>query len=601
MIRFRHQPAATARGTTKPQTSLRGAIVLSALYISIGLVFARLFYWQIVQGATLELEADQQYQRTNTQTGQRGSIFTSEGYPLVQNQKVYRLFAHPHLLTDEPQSIAQTLAELVVPSFDLYKTATEAAAQRDILEETQTSYASKLLKPNSRWISLQSEIPEETKNAIEKLNLAYIGFDPLYRRDYPEASLAANITGFVGKDSDGVDVGYFGLEGALENELKARTTTNTVITDALGVTLSGPNNKTQSGLNGRNVYTTIRRDIQFLLEQELAKGMERYGAKSGEIIVMEPSTGKILGLAVAPSFDQRSFYSFDPAAYKNPSLTTLFEPGSTFKTLTVAAGIDAGVVTAHTQCPNCAGPRVFGKYTIRTWNDVYNPNISIEDGLAKSDNTAMIFVAESLGKDRFEQYLRSFGIGEPLGIDLQGDTSTPFPNKLGPVELATTSFGQGISITSLQLMRAISAIANHGIMMQPQIIEKVEDPNTGEIIPTEPVEIRRVISQATAAEVSRIMVTAAAHGEAQWINSKKHIVTGKTGTAQVAENGSYDQTKTIASFIGFSPPQDPKFLLFVKLTEPSSSPWAAETAAPLWYDTADKLFLLLNILPDRQE
>ncbi len=601
MIRSRNQPAATARGTTKPQTSFRGAIVLGVLYSTIGLIFARLFYWQIVQGATLELEADQQYQRTSTQTGQRGSIFTSEGFPLVQNQKVYRLFAHPHLLTDEPRSSAQMLAELVVPSFDAYKTATQAATQRDILEETQTEYATKLLKPNTKWISLQSEIPEETKNAIEKLNLAYIGFDPLYRRDYPEASLAANITGFVGKDSDGVDVGYFGLEGALENELKARTSTNTIITDALGVTLSGPNSQSQSALNGRNVYTTIRRDIQFLLEQELAKGMERYGAKSGEIIVMEPSTGKILGLAVAPSFDQRSFYSFDPATYRNPSLTTLFEPGSTFKTLTVAAGIDAGVVAADTQCPNCAGPRVFGKYTIRTWNDVYNPNITIENGLAKSDNTAMIFVAESLGKDRFEQYLRSFGIGEPLGIDLQGDTSTPFPNKLGPVELATTSFGQGISITSLQLMRAVSTIANHGTMMQPQIIEKVEDPATGEIIPTEPVVVRKVISQATAAEVSRIMVTSALHGEAQWINSKNHVVAGKTGTAQVAENGTYDQTKTIASFIGFSPPQDPKFVLFVKLTEPSSSPWAAETAAPLWYDTADKLFLLLNILPDRQE
>jgi cell division protein FtsI/penicillin-binding protein 2 len=585
----------------KRHTAGREVIFLIALYLGIGSIFIRLFYWQIVKGAALEQVADEQYQRTVTHTGQRGSIFTSEGFSLVQNKKVYRVFAHPHLVTDNPQTTAENIAKVLLPELPEYATATSSALQEELLKSLAAEYALKLSKPNTRWINIQSSISENAKVALEKLQLAYIGFDPLYRRDYPEASLAANLVGFVGKDSAGADIGYFGLEGALENELKARENTNNILTDALGVQLSGDTGESTLALNGRNIYTTIRRDVQFLAEQQLKKGVEKYGAKSGEIIIMDPSTGKILGLAVAPSFDPDTFYTFDSSSYKNPSVTSVYEPGSTFKTLTVAAGIDTGVISANTQCPSCAGPRVFGKYTIRTWNDEYHPNITIEEGLAKSDNTAMIFIAEQLGKERFENYLRLFGVGEPLGIELQGDTSTPFPTKLGSVELATTSFGQGIGMTSLQLMRAISAIANHGIMMQPQIVEKVENPSTGELLENPPTEVRRVISQATAAEVTRMMVTAASRGEAQWIASKTHNVAGKTGTSQVAENGTYNPNKTIASFIGFSPPEEARFILLVKLTEPSSSPWAAETAAPLWYDTAEKLFLLLNITPDHQE
>lgn len=588
-----------ARSTTGKK-SARVLVVLLTLYFLLSAVFVRLFYWQVVKGASLETEADNQYQRTIALSGQRGAIFTSEGFPLVQNKKVYRMFAHPHLVSDNPQSVAEQLAAVIVPTLSSYQVATSAALQADLLKATQAEYLSKLTKPNSRWINLQNDVPEETKQSIEALKLSYIGFDPLYRRDYPEASLAAHTVGFVGKDASGVDTGYFGLEGALEEELKARTSVKHIVADALGTPLTS-NNASNAELNGRNVYTTLRRDVQFLIENELAKGVEKYGAKSGEIIVMEPKTGKIIGLAAWPSFDPKNFYAYDPIVYKNPSLTSLYEPGSTFKTLTVAAGIDAGVVTAQTQCSSCDGPRTFGKYTIKTWNDVYQPNTTVEEGLAKSDNTAMIFIAEALGKERFEEYLKRFGIGEALNIDLQGDAQTPFPTKWGPVELATASFGQGISVTSLQLLRAVGAIANHGVMMQPQIIEKVENPTTQEVIENKPVEVRRVLSAATAAEVSRMMVTAAESGEAQWIASKTHIVAGKTGTSQVAENGKYDANKTITSFIGFSPPQDPKFIMLVKLTEPSTSPWAAETAAPLWYKTAQRLFLLLNVLPDHQQ
>jgi cell division protein FtsI/penicillin-binding protein 2 len=583
-----------------PSSLYRGRVLLLSLYLLLGGVIARLFYWQIIQGSELQAAAENQYQRTLTQSGQRGTIVTSDGYALVQNKKIYRIFAHPHLVSENPQAVATTLATLLTPDIPASSQATTAASQREALQSLTSNLLSKLTKPNTKWISLHNGVSEETKQQIEGLQHAFIGFDPLYRREYPEASLAAHLVGFVGKDADGGDIGYFGLEGALENELKARSSTRKIITDALGVQLGGEANRTPNALNGRDIYTTIRRDIQYLLEEQLAQGIEKYGAASGEIIVMDPKTGKILGMAAHPKFDPATFISYDPTTYRNPSLTALYEPGSTFKTLTVAAGVDAGVVSASTECTQCAGPRQFGKFTIRTWNDTYTPNISIEMGLAKSDNTAMIYTAELLGRGRFSEYLRQFGVGEPLKIELQGDLATPFPEKLGPVELATTSFGQGVSMTSLQLMRAVGTIANGGVMMRPQIVERVEDPSTGEVLFNQPIEERRVISAAAAAEVTKMMVTAAAQGEAQWIASKTHTIAGKTGTSQVAVNGEYDPDKTIASFIGFAPPNNPQFTMLVKLNEPTSSPWAAETAAPLWYSTAEKLYLLLNIPPDRQ-
>jgi cell division protein FtsI/penicillin-binding protein 2 len=266
--------------------------------------------------------------------------------------------------------------------------------------------------------------------------------------------------------------------------------------------------------------------------------------------------------------------------------------------LTVAAGIDTGVISETTECDSCAGPRTIGKYTLRTWNDQYTPNITMEDALAKSDNTAMIFIAEKLGADRFQEYLKKFGIGQSTQVELQEDTTPPFPSKWGPVELATISFGQGISTNTLQIVKAVSAIANKGVLVKPRLIEKVIDSSQGEELEVKTQELGQVIKPETAERVTRMMVYAAQHGEAQWIVSKTHEVAGKTGTSQVAEAGQYLEDKTIASFIGFSPPDNPKFIMMVKLVAPQSSPWAAETAAPLWYKIADRLYLLFNMPAD---
>ncbi len=584
----------------KNNTHTRERFLFLGFGVGILVILSRLFYWQIIEGATLTAAANDQYERQFTQTGKRGSLYTADGHLLVTNTQVYRLFAQPHVTTLEPKTLAAQLTPLVLPDVLEYQAASESAQKQEVSDRIQAQMEQKLSKPGAKWVSLLTSITEETRQKIVDLKLQGVGFDTYEKRYYPEASMAAHLTGFVGKDDEGNDIGYFGIEGALEQELKARSQKNTVMSDALGLPLPHEEETNQTSLDGRDITLTIRRDLQHIAETRLAQGIEKYGARAGEVLIMDPKTGDILALAAWPRYDQRFFFQHPASTYPNPSLSSIYEPGSTLKALTVAAGIDAGAITPDTICDKCSGPRTFGKYTIKTWNDVYNPGINMTDGLAKSDNTAMIFIAEKMGAERLQEYLKNFGIGEALHLELQGDRKTPFPQKWGPVELATISFGQGITTTTLQLARAIGAIANDGALMRPRIIKSATDWTSGETITPEPVKERQVISKETSDTVTEMLIESAGHGEAQWTASRTHWIAGKTGTSQIpAEGGGYEQDVTMASFIGFAPPTDPKFVMIVKLNAPTSSIWAAETAAPLWYKIANDLFLRMNIPPDR--
>lgn len=556
----------------------RGPSLLIIIYVLILCVLGRLFYWQVIKSASLQAEAEGQYTRTVPVTGERGKIYSSDNYLLVGNATVYRLFAQPYQLTQSPELVAAQLTQYL-PN------------QPDLLN--------KLSDRQSHYTVLKSRVDEVTKRKIEELKIKGIGFESYQIRDYPEASMAAQVLGFVGKDTNGNDQGYFGIEGALDRELRGQVETATSLKDALGFSLLFGNTPQPTQADGRDVHLTLRRDIQFTVEQMLKEGLQTYRASSGEVIVMEAKTGKILAMADLPNYDPSHFYDFPPQLYKNPALVNTFEPGSIFKVLTVSAGIDAGVINENTLCPACAGPRKIDKYTIKTWNNEYTPNISMTAALTKSDNVAMVWVAQLLGADRFLSYVKKFGIGDPTNLELQEDTSTPIRKNWSFIDLATSSFGQGIVTTGMQMVKAIGAVANKGQMMTPQIIDHVVDPNTGVNLPVNPQPAGQPISAETAAAVTRMMIDSANNGESKWTVSKTHNSAAKTGTAQIPIDGHYDQTQTTASYIGFAPPANPQFVMFVRLDAPQSSPWAAETAAPLWYHIADKLFLLLNIPPDK--
>lgn len=576
----------------------RFTLITLALYAGFALIIGRLFWWQVLQSDSLQAVASNQYQKSLAIKGKRGRIFTADSKLLVGNEEVYRLFAEPSLVTISPEALAASIVPTLGEELLSITNTTDSAKLPEIIDSEKARIATRFAeKKDASWVGLYGKISHQAKERLEALAITGLGFEPYQVRMYPEASMAAHVTGFVGKNEAGEDLGYFGIEGALEKELQPRTAVQQWERGLLGFIQTG--DEQAYPLDGRDVYLTIRRDIQYLAEDHLKQGMERYGAAAGEVLIMEPKTGAVLASASFPSYDQKTFYQYEQELYKNPTITNLFEPGSTFKTLTVSAGIESGAIKPDTICTNCSQPLQMGKYTIKTWNNEYNPDISMTDALAKSDNTAMVFAQQAMGEEAFINTLKQFGLGQGTTTDLQEDIVTPFPKKLGPVELATISFGQGISTNSLQLIRAVAAIANQGKLMHPQYIAKVVDHTTAEEITIEPKVDSQPISKETAEQVTKMMIEAAEHGEAQWTASPDHTVAGKTGTAQIAVDGSYDATKTIASFIGFSPAHNPKFVMLVKLVEPQSSPWAAETAAPLWYRISEELNWLLQIPPDK--
>lgn len=560
------------------------------------LLIGRLFYWQVVKGEELKAVAESQYQTVHKISAHRGKIFTSDGHLLVGNTTVYTLFAQPHVLTAEPSHIAKSLTEIFA---DQLLQATDSASEVKRLEkELETDFYNKLANSERRWIALRHRVTAEQKTQIEQLNFHGVGFDPIEVRGYPEASMAAHLTGFVGKDEQGEDQGYFGIEGRFNRELEGKPGELRRLESAKGIPLTREDQLSVPATDGRDIVLTIRRDLQFMLEEGLEKGIQKYGAVSGEAAIMDPKTGKILALASWPHYDQEKYYSYEAALYKNPFVSDTYEPGSTFKIVTLAAAIDGGAVSPGTACTRCAQARTIAGYTIKTWNDQYTANISMTDALAKSDNTAMIFAAEELGKDRYVEYLKKFQIGEKTNVELQEEASVPLRKTWQPIDLATASFGQGIALTGIQMLKAASAIANDGKMMKPQIVESVIVDGKPEPVQSE--QVGQPISAQTARTVTQMMVEAAQHGDAKWTVLKKYTIAGKTGTAQIPVAGHYDAEKTMASFVGFAPAQDPQFVMLIKLREPKTSQWASETAAPLWYDIAQELFIRLNIPPDRE-
>lgn len=555
-------------------------------------VLARMFYWQVIKSPELKLAAQAQYNRVSELPVSRGKIFTADGYPVAMNQRVYTLFVLPKTITDSPPRIASLLAPILFNQQDQ-----ASGSATPTVEMLQNQLASKISDSTKNWIALRHNVTKDQYERIQNLDIHGVGFDPDEIRYYPEASMSAHLLGFVGNDASGNPKGYFGIEGRYDLELKGKGGYIAQQTDAVGKPIAIGDYSQVERIAARDLKLTIRRDIQNILEEILSKGVERYGAKSADVIVMEPKTGKILAMAASPAYDPTSFYRFDPSLYKNPTVADSYEPGSTFKLMTVAAGIDTGVIAPDTQCDDCGAPKTIGKYTIRTWNDTYFKNITMTDALAKSDNTAMMFVAARLGQEKLLSYIHAFGIGEKTGIDLQ-DESTPRlrdDTKWGDIDVATASFGQGIAVTPIQLVTAVNAIANGGVLMKPYVVDTVTTP--GQTFVTSPKIVRQVISKHSAEVVTQMMIGSANHGDAKWALPKGYTIAGKTGTAQIPVGGHYDATRTVASFVGFAPADSPQFTMLVRVTEPTTSQWGSETAAPLWFSIAKDLFLKMNIAP----
>lgn len=569
---------------------MRLKIVFGLFTLLFASLIARLFYWQVVMGSDLKKQASYQYKGTKTITAPRGNIYANDGTWLAVMRTNWLLFAELPKLDKNSKEIANTLAPLFVEdnfeNRDEYEI--QDAYRQALLQETE-KIQSALDRKGVVWVPVKRKLSSEIKEKIEELNIKGLGFEPEESRYYPEGSSSAQLLGFVGKDEEGNDTGYFGLEGYYNISLAGKNGFLQREKDLVGVPLLTGGLSEIASIPGTDLVTHIDKRIQNSAEEKLKQGIEKYGAKEGSVIIMDPKTGAIMGMASYPSYDPAKYSEFDGSLYRNPAISDTFEPGSVFKVIVMAAGLDSEVIKPDTICDICDKPYKVDKYYIETWDRKYHPDSTMTDVLVHSDNVGMSFIAERLGAEKMYDYLDKFGIGRLTEIDLQGESNI----KLRPkgtwniVDLATSSFGQGVSVTPIQMIRAATVLANGGYLVTPKVVNN-----------NEKIEQARVISKEAADEITAMMVESAKHGESKWTDLQGFSIAGKTGTAQIPISGHYDEEKTIASFIGFAPANNPKFVMLVTLKEPQSSQWASETAAPLWYSIAKDLFNYFGIQPE---
>jgi len=553
-------------------------VALIGLLVLFFLILSRLFYWQVVKAAELSYMGKSQYGTYLKIPSARGEILTSDGFPIAANKIAYLVFANPKEVTNKEEFINK-----LNPLLSLDPASVSAQLSLDRF-----------------WVPIQDGIDNDTKEKIESLKIPGVGFEEESQRFYPEASLAAQLVGFVGKDQLGEDRGYFGLEGEYNLQLRGKDGIAVSIHDAFGKPILSHAEDTTKAIDGRTLLTSIDRSIQFMVDKKLKDGVEKYGAASGMVGIIDPKTGNIIAMSSYPNFDPSQFQKYSADLYKNPFISNLYEPGSTFKSLIMAAALDAGVVKPDTKCPICEGPVSIGGYDIRTWDNNYFKDTNMVDVIQHSDNTGMVYVAEKLGLDRVLSYFNSFGIGKATGIDLQGEVSSyvkPRENWY-PIDLATAGFGQGISVTPIELLDAFAAIANGGKRMEPHIVTQIQTPE-GDTVAVMPKVLDSPISEKTSKVMTEILVNAVEKGEAKWTKLPGYRVAGKTGTAQIPIAGHYDPNKTIASFIGFAPADNPKFAMVVIIDRPTTSIYGAETAAPIFFDIAKDILSYYKIPPSQ--
>lgn len=593
MRRIRLSSSSASRSFAWGDGSFPKRLILFQLFFSVAfiLLIARLFHWQILEGKVLSAAARGQYQYKSEVDAPRGTILSSDGSWLVTTTRAWTIAASLPEITEDKKQFSEKLAPLFLG---------EGHEENEYHDEEDRIYTL-ITKDKIVWTPLKSRISDDTKKKIEELDLEGIHYEPEEIRQYPESSTAAHLVGFVGKNRDGGNQGYFGLEGYYDTSLSGKSGYVSRESDPLGAPILLGENREINAIDGIDLRTNIDMSVQLTLEKRLKEGIEKYGAKGGTAIIMNPETGAIMGMGSYPSYDPGHYWDFGDTLFSNPSVSQTFEPGSIFKVLVMAAGLDAGVVDPQTQCDICSGPYKIDKYLIETWNREYTANSTMTNVIVHSDNVGMVYVANHLGKERLYNYIKNFGIGEATGIDLQGEAVAKLRdyNEWGPVEQATASFGQGVAVSPIQMIRAVSAIANDGVMVRPKVVSKLVGETWEEPVTQE--QGKRVISSKAASEITQMMAEAAKNGESKWTYLRGFRVAGKTGTAQIAIDGYYDETNTNASFVGFAPYDNPKFVMLVILNQPQTSQWASETAAPLWYSIAKDLFLHFGIQPEEQK
>jgi len=547
--------------------TIRIYIVLSIFILSFFIIILKDYQIQILKGKEYKRLAERQYKSNKTLPPKRGIIYDRYMRELAVSVEVNSLYAQPMKIKD-PLYVANALYPLI--NID----------KKEIIKKLNSD------KPFV-WIKRQLGI-EESKR-LENLNIEGIGFVKESRRFYPNGELASHVLGFVGIDSRGLE----GLEYKYNNYLSGRIKF-IMGRDALGRRLFLHEDRR----GGYSLVLTLDKIIQYIAERELIKGIKENRAKGGVVVVVNPMNGEILAMADYPQYNPNSFSKYDPYFWRNDCIEYIFEPGSTFKVFLVAAAIEERAVK-NKELIFCGNGVI--KVGNRRIHDIHPYKwLSVEDIIKYSSNIGAGEIGEKLGRERFYKYIKKFGFGEKTGIGLPGEEKGILRDYKGwsDFDLRVISFGQGISVTPIQLVAGFSAIANGGNLVKPLIVKRIIN-DRGDIIKEfKPRIIRRVISKRTAYIVKKMLkkvIEKGGTGERAYI--KGYGVGGKTGTAQKVSRYGYLKHRYISSFVGFLPLSNPKFAIIVVIDEPQKSIYGGTVAAPVFKRIAMDIIHYYKIEP----
>ena len=544
--------------------------VFIVLFMAIG---AKAFYLQVYHSPWLSQKASSQYEKSLKSSGKRGTVYDRNLREMAVTVDVASIAARPSEIKNL-QSTSKALAKAL---------------------NTNSSKINQILKSKSPfvWIKRQAS-PKETE-AVSALGLDGIEFVPERNRFYPNKTLASQALGFTGLDGYGLE----GIEFAYDRYLRGSDNNLTVFKDALGQVFD-EKQKSNGHIDGHNIILTIDSTIQYIAENALAEAVEDCPAKSGMAIVMEPQTGAILAMAHYPFFNPNAYTDFNKEVWRNRAITDPFEPGSTMKIFSAAAAIESGNVKAHDifYCEN--GSYKLGKNVV---HDIKKFGwLSLQQIIKYSSNIGAVKVSEKLGPEKLYLMFRRFGFGEKTEIDSPGETAGSLNHYQSwtTVDTGSIAFGYGISVSALQLITAVSAIANDGILMKPYFVQAITDESGQPLKQFQPQPIRRVIKEQTAHTIKAIMKTVITSGGTGTNAAlENYTVCGKTGTTRkLDQSGTYSDSKHIASFVGFTPADKPQLAILVVIDEPQGKYFGGTVAAPVFRKIAQETLNYLNITPE---
>jgi cell division protein FtsI (penicillin-binding protein 3) len=550
---------------TEKRSNRRIRLLLGLFALVFALTLGRAVWLQGVQASTLERMASEQHQTTTAIPAGRGTIFDRTGEPLAIGQQATTVYADPRRVKDARRVALAAAKTLGVDAEALYP----------------------LLADRKRhFVYLQRKADPAQAAALEKLRLPGLGFYAEELRLYPQRSVAAHVLGFAGLDNEGLE----GIERSLDRALVGKPGSQTTVRDPGGRVIDVIETRPERA--GEDVFLTIDHRIQAHAESVLRATVKRWDAKGGSAVVLDPKTGAVLAMAVAPSFDANAFGKTPPARRRNRVVTDVYEPGSTFKVVTVAAALSEKLVTPTTAFTLKSSIRVADRI-IREHEPRPTQRMTVAQILSQSSNVGTITLAQDLGRSRVEAWMARFGFGKPTGVDAPGEARGLLPSYWSGSTIGNVPIGQGIGVTAIQMAAAYGAIANDGVYRTPYLVDRVGrewlDRGKG----------RRVLSRTVSAQMMAMLrdVVAAEGGTGAAAAVPGYTVAGKTGTAAKPVPGGYSTSKYVASFVGIVPAKDPRLVVSVSIDEPSTI-WGGVVAAPAFAEIARQGLVELEVPPD---